>query len=79
MSLDVGCCAKTNLRSRRISLSCPMQVRVPDNTVRPNKSKWRSLQERKVYCRAEQGERVAHAQKTPISPKGFSKAFVKAR
>ena len=35
--------------------------------------------ERKVYCRVKEGEGVAHALKTPNSPKGFRKAFLKAR
>ena len=42
-------------------------------------SKCQSLKQRKIYCRALQGEWVACAQKTPELPKGFSKAFLKTR
>ena len=38
------------------------------DTVRPNKWKRRSLEQRKVYCRAAQGE-VAQALKIPELPK----------
>ena len=44
-------------------------------TVMPNKL---TLEQRKVYCRAEQGKRVSCVQKTLNSLKGFSKAFLKA-
>ena len=40
-------------------------------TVRPNKLKHRSVEQRKVYCRAEKGEQVASAQKKPKHPNGF--------
>ena len=46
-------------------------------TVRPNKPKLLSLEQRKVYCWAEQGVWAAHAQKTRtpqwLSGKGFQK------
>ena len=41
------------------------------HTVRPNKLKRPSLEQRKVYCRAKQGERLARAQKNPNSPMVF--------
>ena len=40
------------------------------------KPKCLSLEHRKIYCRAMQGEQVAHVPQTPNSPKGFSEAFV---
>ena len=43
-------------------------------TVRPNKPKLWSLEQRKFYCRAMQGEQ---APQIPNSPKGFSKALLK--
>ena len=48
-------------------------------TVRPNKLKLQSLEQRKVYCRAKQGERrlVPRHSLTPNSLKSFSKAFLK--
>ena len=45
------------------------------HTVRLNTPNVGGLKQRKVYCRARQGERVAHAHKTPNSLEGFSKAF----
>ena len=45
-------------------------------TVRPSKPKCCSLEQRKVYCRAKQGERVARAQ-NPQFPDGFGgKVFI---
>ena len=42
-------------------------------TVRSNEPKPQSLEQRKVYCRAKQGEWVAHVQKTPPpTPRWFS-------
>ena len=38
-----------------------------------------SLEQRKVYCRAMNGERWLMSPNTPKSPKGFSKAFLKAK
>ena len=61
------------------------QVRVPDAKWGQIVLKYQSLEQRKFYCRAMQGEQVAHAQnknknKNPnYSLKGFSKAFLKAR
>ena len=49
------------------------------HTVRPNKQKCWSSEQRRVYCRAMQGERVARAPKIPNSPKGFSKVFLNSR
>ena len=48
------------------------QVRVPVAccTWRPDKLKCQSLEQRKVYCRAKQGERVGHAQE-PQTPWWF--------
>ena len=46
--------------------------------VRPDNTRTLELDQRKVYCRAMK-EQVAHAPQTPISLKGFSKAFSKAR
>ena len=43
-------------------------------TVRPNKLKPLSLEQRKVYCRAMQGRQVAHALKSLSFPEGFCKA-----
>ena len=37
------------------------------------------FRQRKVYCRAMQGELGARAQKAPNSSKGFGKALLKAR
>ena len=48
-------------------------------TVRPNKLKHRGLVQRKVYCRAIQGEQVAHAQKTPELPEGFQQSIFKGQ
>lgn len=48
------------------------------HSVRATKSKYWSLEQRKCSCRAMQGERVAHAHKSPYSPKGFSKAFLRS-
>ena len=39
-------------------------------TVKPNKPKYQSLEQRRIYCRAKLGEQVTHAQKTP-GPSGF--------
>ena len=38
-----------------------------------------SLEQRKVYCRAKQGEWVAHAQKTPKLLKGFQQNIFKGQ
>ena len=43
------------------------QSSCPQGTVRPNKPKHLSLEQRKVYFRAKQGEQVAHAQKPQTS------------
>ena len=41
------------------------------HTVRPNKLKCRSLEQRKVYCKAMQRDKVARALKSLQLPKGF--------
>ena len=62
------------------AVSCPLLL--PSTslcawcTVRPNKLKHCSLEQRKVSCRAMQG---SCPPKTPNHPKGFSKALLKAR
>ena len=64
------------------SLRGPMRYRTQvcvHDTVRPNKRKHQRLEQGKVYCRAMQGKRVACAQRTPDSSKGFSEGFLKAR
>ena len=42
-------------------------------------SQCQRLKQRNVYCRARQGEWVAHAHRTPNSLEGFSKAFKKKK
>lgn len=64
------------------SLHGPMRFRTQvcvHDTVKPNKLKRQRLEQGKVYCRARQGEWVAHTQRTPNSSKGFSEGFLKAR
>ena len=56
-----------------------MQVHVSDAQWGQTILKRQTLEQRKVYYRAMQGEWVAHASKTLNSLKGFSKAFLKAR
>lgn len=51
----------------------------PQHTARPNEQKHWSLEQRKIYFRAVQGEWVAHAPKSPNSWKGFSKPLLKVR
>ena len=47
-------------------------------TVRPNKPKCQSLEQRKIYCRAKQGEQAVHAQKDQMnSPVAFMEEFLK--
>lgn len=41
------------------------------HTVKPNKPKRRSVEQRTIYCRATQGEWVACGQKGPKLPSGF--------
>ena len=48
------------------------------HTVRPNKTKCQSLEQRKVYCRAKQGERVACAQ-NPKLPEGFQQSIFRSQ
>ena len=49
------------------------------HSVRLNKLKHGSLDQRKVYCRAEQGDGWLVPPKTPNSPMAFSKALLKAK
>ena len=49
------------------------------HTVSPNKQKCPSLEQRKVYCRAMQGERWLMPLKALSSLKGFCKALLRAR
>ena len=44
-------------------------------TARPKDTKHWSLEQRKVYCRAIQGEQVAHAPQNPELPKGFQQCL----
>ena len=55
------------------------QVPVPEDTVRPNKPKGWSLEQRKVHCKSVQGDGWLRPPKTQSSLKGFGKAFFKAR
>ena len=48
-------------------------------TVKPDELKHRSLEQRKVYCRAMQGERWLMPLKALSSLKGFCKALLRAR
>ena len=77
------------------SLSCPllfrwsiwepawccsqMHFRGPGARWSQTRPKCQSLEWRKVYCRAVQGDRWLMPPKIPNSPKAFSKAFLKAR
>ena len=49
------------------------------NTVRPNKLKCQSLQQRKVYCKAMKGDEVAHALKSLELPEGFQQSIFKGQ
>ena len=46
------------------------------HTVRPNKQKCQSLEQRKVYCKAKQGEQVARAQNNSNSLKILREKFL---
>ena len=48
-------------------------------TVRPNKLKHRSLEQRNVYCKAMQGDEVAHALKSLGLPEGFQQSTFKGQ
>ena len=48
-------------------------------TVRPNKLKCWRLEQRKVYCKAMQGDKVAHALESLKLPKGFWQSTFKSQ
>ena len=56
-----------------------MQIHVPWGTVRPQAQNCWSLKLRKVYCKTEQGDQVAHAQETPGLPEGFQQSAFKGQ
>ena len=49
------------------------------HTVRPNRPKPRSLEQRKVYCKAMQGNEVAYALKCLEVPEGFWQSIFKSQ
>ena len=49
------------------------------HTVRPNKLKHWSLEQREVYCMTKQGQHVAHAWKNPNSLMVFREVFLQAK
>jgi len=56
-----------------------MQISVPDAQEGQTIQEYWSLEQRKLYCRAMQGEQVAHALQKPQFPKGFQQALFKVK
>ena len=52
-------------------LTYPMHSVCARHTVRPNKLKQQSLEQKKIYCNTEQGEFVAHTLQNPELPERF--------
>ena len=54
-------------------------VKCAGRTQSEAKLKYWSLEQRKVYCRAMQGDEVAHALKSPELPEGFRQNIFKGQ